>query len=442
MISPAIGIVSVLAVMGGLLGGLGMYRRRYAPHPELVRKLLHMGMGLVTLTFPWVFDSAWPVILLAVLSLVAMVALKSGRFRAGPGQVLHGVARESQGEMYFVASVTLLFVLAHKTPLLFVVPVLILTFADATAALIGVRYGLARYQSVEGEKSAEGSIAFFTVAFLATHIPVLLSGDTGREEAVLIGLTLGVLVMLLEAIAWRGLDNLLIPLGGYLLLKTYLTMPAAELWPRLVATLALVGFALYWRRRTTLNDSAALAAAFIGYLSWAVGGWPWLVPMVILFVAYPLVSPRSAADEHRVHDARAVLAIGASGIWWLFVASVTERTELYYVYTLAFAAQLGMIALARLLYQFPQWPRNRVIASAVIYGWLILFVPWVVLAWAGPTSLVYLLFAGVVVAAAVVAFYRLQPGVADCPTDRPRWLRQGAIAFTASLAGFIPLYRV
>jgi phytol kinase len=71
--------------------------------------------------------------------------------------------RRSLGEVYFPAAVAVLFCLSHQTPLLFCIPILMLTLADAVAALIGVRYGRLRYQTLEGQKSAEGSITFFTL---------------------------------------------------------------------------------------------------------------------------------------------------------------------------------------------------------------------------------------------------------------------------------------
>src|SRR5439155_15297069 len=76
VMNPWLGMGSVLAVLGALLAGLRLWQRRTAPHPELVRKLLHMGMGLVTLTFPWVFDTAWPVLLLASASVLGLLALR------------------------------------------------------------------------------------------------------------------------------------------------------------------------------------------------------------------------------------------------------------------------------------------------------------------------------------------------------------------------------
>src|SRR5437867_4045500 len=83
------------------------------------------------------------------------------------------------------------------------IPILILTLADAIAALVGMAYGAHRYTGIAGQKSAEGSLAFFTVAFLTTHIPLLLlttDQQMAREKVLLISLTIGFLVMLMEGI--------------------------------------------------------------------------------------------------------------------------------------------------------------------------------------------------------------------------------------------------
>ena len=114
-----------------------------------------------------------------------------------------------------------------RDPLLFIVPILILSLADAVSALIGARYGQVRFTG--SNKSLEGSIAFFITAFFSVHVPLVLFGDAGRVETLLISLILAFLVMLLEGCAWRGLDNLFIPIGGFFLLRAYLDMDAAAL---------------------------------------------------------------------------------------------------------------------------------------------------------------------------------------------------------------------
>lgn len=61
-------IVAVILCTAGLMAGLAVYQRRRSPHPEWVRKLMHMGSGLIALSLPWLFSEAWPVIVLALLA--------------------------------------------------------------------------------------------------------------------------------------------------------------------------------------------------------------------------------------------------------------------------------------------------------------------------------------------------------------------------------------
>ena len=114
-------------------------------------------MGLVLLPLPWVFDRAWPVIVLAVLACGAVVAARrSRRLRSGIGTVMGGTGRVSLGEVYFPIAVCLLFLLSRGDWLLYVVPILMLALADAVAALVGIRYGLSQYRTSDGHKSLEG----------------------------------------------------------------------------------------------------------------------------------------------------------------------------------------------------------------------------------------------------------------------------------------------
>jgi len=434
------GVGLVLVALGGVLASLQTYQRRCAPPPERVRKLLHVLMGLVTLSFPWLFDAAAPVLVLAGLAVVGLIGLRVfTTLRAGIGAVVHAVDRESLGEIYFPVAVALLFVLAKGDPILFGVPILILTLADALAALIGMRYGQVRYTTGEGEKSAEGSIAFFLVAFLSVHVPLLLFTETGRAETLLIAAILGVLLALFEAIAWRGLDNLLVPLGAFVLLKVYLTFDVASLGARLVVAAALVAFTLAWRRRTTLNDGGALAAALVGYVCWSVGSWPWLLPPLVVLLSYTLYAVRAPADLARAHDPRVVLSVSAAGLLWLFLAKALAWGELHFVFTLSFAAQLAMAGLADLSEAWPAMRPRRAILLCGVTAWLFLIVPWVAYAGLDPGHAVPGTLALPIVVAAASALWWLEPTIRGAKGDGWRWARQALIGFAASLLGLFSL---
>jgi phytol kinase len=419
------------------LGALKLYQHFRSPHPEHLRKLLHTGSGLLTLSFPWLFDTPTAVIVLCAATASLLLAVKLiPAFRRELGQVVDGVDRETLGEVYFPIAVAGLFVLAHgRDPLLFTVPILILSLADAVSALIGARYGQVRFTG--SNKSLEGSIAFFVVAFFSVHVPLVLFGDAGRVETLLISLILAFLVMLLEGCAWRGLDNLFIPIGGFFLLRAYLGMDTAALTLRLVVIVTIVLLVLVWRRQTTLDDGALLAGVFIGYVTWALAGRRWLLPPVIVFLAYTLLSPRTAENSRRVHDPYALLSACAAGLAWLAAARLFDRADFYYPYTLAFACQLALIGIARLAFDRPNTSLATLIVICIVKASLLILVPFVIVAGATPTAWVQAAVGVVAIALAAIVFSSIQPQIRNCPANAARWLRQGATAGLASLLGLV-----
>jgi phytol kinase len=310
------------------------------------------------------------------------------------------------------------------------------------AALVGVHYGKWRYVTADGRKSTEGSVAFFFCAFLCVHIPLLLATDTGRAETLLIAVLLAWVAMMFEAISWAGLDNLILPLVTHLLLEIYLGLTVAQLGMRLGFTAVLMVFLLFYYTRSTLQSGAVFGACLVGYVCGALGGWQWLLAPLILFLGYTLLSPRTEANSRRVHNVHAVIAVSAAGLVWLFLYRILERSErdFLYLFTLAFAAELAIIGVARLGSDYPKMSAPALLAVCVLEGWVLLFGPYLVLEWHDPMSLTRTLLALPGVALAAVGFYLTQPGVRDCPMDAPRWLRQAATGAVGSALGLVPLY--
>src|SRR5579872_778706 len=431
----------VLVLLAAMLGALHAYQARGNASPEAVRKLVHIGMGLVALSFPWLFRSAVPVFVLAAAAIVLLGSLR--RFavlRRHLGDVLDGVERVSYGELYFPAGIALLFWISGGDPLLYCIPLLILTLADAVAALVGMRYGKARYATVDGSKSVEGSLAFFGMAFLSTLIPLQLFSDVGRAQTLLIALIMGVLIMLLEAIAWRGLDNLTIPVIGMLLLNTFLKLGTHELLVNFFAItiLALVSFG--FRSRGTLDDNALLASVLIGYVIWALGGWLWLYPPAILFIRDRFRSFHAATGDARRHNVQSIMTICAPGLVWLVSYRQTSEALLFFPYVLTFAAHFAIFEATRLLHRFPRTNPWALLASAVAMGWAFMFVPYAFLLHWTREAIGMSLLAAVPVALAAGAFVVLQPHVDDCPRDMPRWWRQAGGAMLAAVAGLLVVF--
>jgi phytol kinase len=436
---PLLGMALVGLCLGGMMFGLRGLRNRV--HPELLRKCLHVGMGLITLSFPWLFADRWPVVVLGVLASVLMLVIRqSAVIRSRIGGVVDGVERQekSLGEVYFPVAVAGLFYLAHGDPVAYCVPLLLLALGDAVAALIGVRYGRLYFTTDDGRKSWEGSIAFFVVAFLSVHIPLLLSSDATRLQSLLIGLIMGLLVMLLEAIAWRGLDNLFIPLGGFLLLQTFRQQDEAALTVRLIVTIFLVVFALTWRQRTTLNHGAALGAALIGFLAWAVGGWRWLLPPLSLFSLYALLFPFiSDAIKRESHDIHDVLNATGIGLLWLFIAAILDRPALLLSYTVAYAAHLAIIGTIHYDSQRGRTRGRSLAFAAILQGAAALFIPFVLLEMLGRTFPINALPVALGLSVIGVCLAVLTESVClnklDIRDIRRVWLRQVAVFVGSAL---------
>jgi len=438
-IHPWIGVAVILGAFVLLFAGVAVYARAGGP-PEITRKLVHAGSGILTLAFPFLFRDAWPVLLLTGASAALIAAIKfMPALRHRFGGAVSGVDRSTLGELYFPVSVALVFWLTRGAhPLLFVIPILVLTLADATCALVGGRYGTIRYEGAS--KSLEGSIAFVVVAFFCIHVPLLLWTDLGRAETLLISSTLALLVMLLEGSAWRGLDNLFIPIGGYFLLRAYVTFDAPQLAARLAVTLTLVASIVVMRRRTTLEDDSLVAGAFLCYIAWAIMGWRWLVAPIVVFVGYKWLSPPTPDNSRRMHDVPAVLSVWAAALAWLTLAHGTHDDALLLPYTIVFASHLAIFGLSRLAYQFRDRSLTVLFSRAVAASWIIVMVPFVVTTSPGASDIAAAVSI-VAIALGAAAFVGVCD-IRDAPQTTRRWMYQAGAAGIASLASWLILVAV
>jgi phytol kinase len=272
-----------------------LWRRLGTPKPEHTRKLVHLGGGVTCLFFPFLIDSPWVVLLMA-LPLTGLFVAGS---KLGFLQSLHGVARKSRGAEYYPLAVFLVFVLTRGRPWLYLAAVLVLAVADAFAALIGSRYGVVRYEVEDEMKSLEGSLVFLVIAFLAMHLPVLLMTNLPRPVCVLAALLVAALVTGFEAISLEGADNLFVPMAVVVILGKITTKPLSEVVFQNLSLLAICCAValLVWRVRT-LNVGGAIAFILFAYGTWSLGNWLWAIPAFLGFLGYLAAWSRFAPPGH------------------------------------------------------------------------------------------------------------------------------------------------
>ncbi len=193
-----------------LLGLVELVERRWRPHPEIPRKLAHVGAGGIACCAPLLVTTHWAMLFLTgSFALVLLAARRRGLLGS-----LHG--RAGAGELVYPAGIYAAFVLAGGDALLFQLSVLVLALADPAAAVGGQRFGRLRYRLAGVTRSLEGSLGFAATAFGITALGLVASGRLGAAAALLCAGAVAVVVASLEAASPPGLDNLAVPVGTLL----------------------------------------------------------------------------------------------------------------------------------------------------------------------------------------------------------------------------------
>jgi len=429
----------VAAVLAGLFGGLPVIRflvLRSGAGPEVSRKAVHVGMGLVCSVFPWIFDRPLPVWILAAMATVPLIVLRAvPSLKAGVGATLHGISRPSYGEVLFAPSVAAVFHMAHGEPLLHMIPVAILTIADAAGALAGTRWGKRPYGSGEGFKTIEGSAAFMITAFLAVFLPLVVVGGFDPWKAMWIGLIMGLLAMMAEGLADRGFDNLIIPLGSFFVLARLIPLETSPLVVRFVVASALLSLVLSGSRWSTLSGGALLGCSLLGYGCAIMADFRFALPAVGIFVCHLVTTRKNRFVGVFDHRLDAVLSHAIGCLPWVILVErkiISDSMGLLGV-SIAMASQLGILDMATYW-----WLRQRPspIWRSMTKGWAFAALPGLVWFWPDYSRLCLpLTIALVTTAIAISAFRSVRPQDYFHPTRL--WLLKGFVALLSSLPALL-----
>jgi phytol kinase len=190
---------------------------------EWTRKLAHVLMGGVACTFPWVFASRGPVLLLCA----SFVALMAGAQWRGGLPSLHQVRRRSAGTALYPAAVAVVFLACGDRPALYVPSILVLAVPDVVAAVVGQRFGRHPF-AVQGQgKTIEGSLAFFAAALACLSSSFSFLPLPPGLPWMAIAVVVAALGALTEALSPLGIDNATVPLATCMALSL-LTHPRSD----------------------------------------------------------------------------------------------------------------------------------------------------------------------------------------------------------------------
>ncbi|WP_442946495.1 diacylglycerol/polyprenol kinase family protein [Nostoc sp. 'Peltigera malacea cyanobiont' DB3992] len=201
--SAAIWVLLILLIAGVV--------NRFADKPEIVRKIVHIGTGNVILIAWWLDIPASVGITASILA--SVITLLSYRLPILPG--INSVGRQSLGTFFYSVSFGILVAWFWylQQPQYAALGILIMTWGDGLAALIGQRFGKHKYKVFGTQKSWEGSLTMMLVSYVVSSL--ILVGTQGNSwQTWAVSLLVAVIATGLEAVSFLGIDNLTVPLGS------------------------------------------------------------------------------------------------------------------------------------------------------------------------------------------------------------------------------------
>jgi len=177
---------------------------------EVTRKIVHIGTGNVILLAWWLQIPAW--IGIGASILFSILTLLSYRYPVLLS--VSGIGRQSWGTFFYAVSIGVLIALFWQDfPQYAALGILVMTWGDGLAALVGQRYGKHPYRAWGIPKSWEGSLAMAGVSYAISSI-ILLGVQGNHWQTWIVPLVVAAVATGLEAFSKFGIDNLTVPLGS------------------------------------------------------------------------------------------------------------------------------------------------------------------------------------------------------------------------------------
>lgn len=203
---------------------------------EAVRKVVHIGVGNVILLAWWLQIPLWLGVTASILA--SLLALLSYRIAILPS--INGVGRKSLGTFFYAVSfgVLIAYFWSLNQPEYAVIGVLVMTWGDGLAALIGQRFGRHIYKLWDVQKSWEGSLTMAIASYIVSSL-ILLSVQGNIGQTWIVPIAVALVATFLEAFSKYGIDNLTVPVGSAIVAFVLnQSVPIAQSWAAMVDRLS------------------------------------------------------------------------------------------------------------------------------------------------------------------------------------------------------------
>ena len=204
-----LGIIIATVYIFAIIGLAELLRKWRGYSSNFTRKVIHIGVGMMSWALIFVFTSPWPFIIMCLLFAVFLYL----DFRFGFFPAMASQDKNNMGTVYFpIAAAAVVFVFWAQPPLM-VAALMPLTWGDGLAPVVGRAYGKRPYYVANHKRTYEGSLGFFLFGFLFTWLALWVmpgSPDVTPLAAILPALVVMAATTLVEAVSISGIDNLTI----------------------------------------------------------------------------------------------------------------------------------------------------------------------------------------------------------------------------------------
>jgi phytol kinase len=206
MPKDAVALVASFVYVFAAIGVAEGLRRWRGYTVELTRKAIHVSVGMWAYGTVWLFDRR----ALAVVPPLCFVAINAVSYLYGTFASMETGEKGRLGTVYFPISFTAIILLLWDRPHLMVASLMPMTWGDALASVVGLRFGRRTYSWAGTTRSLEGSVVFFAASWVATAVPLALLGQPslGTAEAAAVAAATAARSAVVEAVSPLGIDTL------------------------------------------------------------------------------------------------------------------------------------------------------------------------------------------------------------------------------------------
>jgi phytol kinase len=188
--------------------------RKHKLSDELTRKIVHISVAAFVAFWPFYINYKQ----IQLVSVAFLIVILLSRYLHIFKGILH-VKRRTYGDLFFPISIFIL-ALLEPQPLIFMIALLHIGFADGVAALIGKRFGKDNQYKLFGHiKSIAGTLTFIIISYAILLTVKIIKPDEIASLTWINLLILPPILAFVENISTFGADDLTVPLALLVILK-------------------------------------------------------------------------------------------------------------------------------------------------------------------------------------------------------------------------------